>query len=61
MTFREITRDHGAPLRAYASNNMAEYILTSAYAKDEYKAYLRRYNRQPSAKWLNRHNQFERV
>ena len=45
----------------YASDNMAEYQLTSAYAHDLHTEYIERYDREPSAAWYNRHFNFTRI
>ena len=60
-TFLEITSDHSYEKRAYASDNKATYILTSAYAHDMYTDYLDKYYREPSSRWFNKHFQFERL
>jgi hypothetical protein len=59
--FKEITDDHGTPARVAASNNRAEYILTSAHAKDMRDAYLRKWNRLPSSSWYRRNFRFEDI
>lgn len=59
--FKEITNDHGYEKHCNADDNFATYILTSAYAHDKYTDYVDRYQREPSAKWYNRHFQFERI
>lgn len=59
--YKEITNDHGYEMDCYADDNFATYILTSAYAHDKYTDYVDRYQREPSAKWYNRHFQFERI
>lgn len=59
--YKENTRDNGAILRCHASDNAAEYQLTSAYAHDLHSDYLERYSRQPSARWYNRHFNFIRI
>lgn len=60
-TFRENTNNHGVIRKCYASDNYAEYQLTSAYAHDLYTDYLERYNRAPSARWYNKHFNFTRI
>lgn len=60
-TFREITNDHGYEKHVFASDNNAEYILTSAFAKDRYTMYVDRYDREPSSKWYNKYFRFERI
>lgn len=59
--FKEVTNDHGTPRKFYASDNNAEYIITSAYAHDLYTDYVDRYDRHPSAAWYNRHFNFTRI
>lgn len=59
--YKENTSDHGYIKKCYASNNAAEYQLTSAYAHDLYADYLQLYNRAPSARWYNRHFNFTRI
>lgn len=59
--YREVTDDHGCAMRVGASDNCAEYILTSAMAKDMRNDYLRKYDRIPSAAWYRRHFRFKRV
>lgn len=56
--FKEITTDRGVPQTRYASDNNADYILTSAYMKDLYRDYVERYNRFPAARWYRRHASF---
>lgn len=60
-TYKEITDDRGIAKRCYASDNYATYILTSAYAHDMYAEYMRKYDRQPSSRWYNKHFSFERT
>ena len=59
--YREKTHDNGYTRRGYASDNYAEYQLTSTYAHDLYSDFLKRYSRLPSARWYNRHFRFERI
>ena len=59
--YQEITNDHGSAKSCTASDNNAEYILTSAMAHDAYNDYVDQYNRQPSARWYHRHFQFNRI
>lgn len=59
--YQEIATDNGAEKKVYASDNYAAYILTSAYAKDLYVEYVQKWDRQPSARWYNRHFAFERI
>lgn len=59
--YREITNDRGCMQCCGASDNFAEYQLTSAYAKDLRREYEERYNRQPSSAWYNRHFRFDRI
>lgn len=59
--YKEVTNDKGAAQRCSASDNMATYILTSAYAHDLRNDYLARYNRVPSSRWYNRHFTFELI
>ena len=61
MIFAETTKDKGVTKRCTASDNAAEYLLTSAYAHDLHANYLERYNREPSARWYNRHFNFKRI
>lgn len=61
FTFKEVTRDHGYEKRVYASDNNAEYILTSAMAHDAYEDYVEKYNRKPSSRWYNKNFTFERI
>lgn len=61
MKFLEITNDRGVRLTCGASNNNAEYILTSARARDAYHEYVDRYDRLPSSKWYRSHFAFERI
>lgn len=60
-TYLEITPDHGAALRFYASDNSATYILTSARAHDAVTLYREKYGRCPSSRWYRRHFCFERI
>lgn len=60
-TYKEVTTDNGAPITCNASNNTANYILTSARAKDMHDDYLDKYNRLPSPSWFNRHFNFKRL
>lgn len=60
-TYKEITDDRGCAQRCGARDNQATYILTSAAAHDLRSAYMERYDRQPSARWYNRHFTFKRV
>ncbi len=48
--YQEITNGHGREKHCAASDNNAEYILTSAMSHDAYNDYVNRYNRQPSAR-----------
>ena len=57
-TFVENTPDKGWKKIAYARDNMAKYILTSARMHDLYTQYINRYDRIPTAKWYHRHAQF---
>lgn len=59
--YKEITDDNGAAKRCHASNNFAEYVLTSAEGRDLYDAYLNKYERLPGSSWFNRHFSFRRV
>ena len=59
--YKEITDDHGYTKKCYAIDNFAEYQLKSAYAHDLYNEYLQQYNREPSARWYNRHFSFIRI
>lgn len=59
--YKENTNDNGYVKTCCASNNMAEYRLTSAYAHDLYTDYVDRYNREPSSRWYNRHFNFTRI
>lgn len=59
--FKEITSDHGIKQRCFASDNKAEYILTSAMAHDMYTDYLEKYCTNPSSRWYNKHFRFERL
>lgn len=61
MTFYEITPDHGYPQTCYASNNAAEYIITSAIGHDLHSDYMRKYHRNPTSAWYRRHFSFKRV
>ena len=60
-TFKEITNDHGIRRTAYARDNDAEYIITSARAKDMLTEYQEKYDQHPTAKWFNKHINFERI
>lgn len=59
--YKEKTSDNGYIRKCYASDNFAEYQLTSAYAHDLHSEYLERYNRIPSSRWYNRHFSFTRI
>lgn len=59
--YREKTHDYGYQKPCYASDNYAEYQLTSAYAHDAINDYLYKFSRWPSARWYNRHFRFERI
>lgn len=59
--YKENTSDNGYTKTCYASDNFAEYQLTSAHAHDLYTDYLQRYNREPSARWYNSHFRFTRI
>lgn len=61
MVFQEITTDHGCAMRYTASDNNAEYVITSARGHDMVADYHGKYCRQPSAKWFNRHFRFEHI
>lgn len=60
-TYKEVTNDRGVAERSCASDNMATYITTSAYAHDLLNAFIRKYNRMPSSRWYNKHFRFKRV
>lgn len=59
--YREKTNDHGIMRKCYASDNYAEYQLTSAYAHDAINDYLYKFSRLPTSRWYNRHFRFERI
>ena len=59
--YKEVTSDNGNEWRCFASDNYATYILTSSHAHDLYIKYRQRYERIPSARWYNKHFNFERV
>lgn len=59
--YKENTTDHGYIKKCSASNNLAEYQLTSARAHDLIFEYLEKYNRYPSSKWFNNHFSFTRI
>lgn len=59
--YKENTNDHGYTKTCYASDNMAEYQLTSAHAHDLHTEYIDRYDRHPAAAWYNRHFNFTRI
>ena len=59
--YKEVTSDNGNEWSCYASDNYATYILTSSHAHDLYIKYRQRYERIPSARWYNKHFNFERV
>lgn len=59
--YREKTADNGVMKICYASDNFAQYQLTSAMAKDAYTTYCDKYEREPSSAWYNRHFRFERI
>lgn len=61
MIFIEKTNDKGSRKSCPSADNNAEYILTSAKAHDLHDGYLQRYNREPSARWYNRHFNFTRI
>lgn len=60
-TYKEITTDRSFAERNCASDNMATYITTSAYAHDLINAFVRKYDRMPSSRWYNRHFRFKKV
>ena len=59
--YKENTSDNGYIRNCYASDNFAEYQLKSAYAHDLYNESLQLHNREPSARWYNRHFSFIRI
>ena len=59
--YKEVTSDNGNGWSCFAYDNYATYILTSSHAHDLYIKYRQRYERIPSAKWYNKHFNFERV
>lgn len=59
--YKENTSDHGYIKTCYASDNAAEYRLTSAYAHDLTTEYEDKHQRHPSSKWYNRHFNFTRI
>ncbi len=59
--YKENTSDHGYIKKCYASDNNAEYQLTSARAHDLHSDYLEQYNREPSAGWFNKRFSFTRI
>lgn len=59
--YKENTNYHGYIKACTASDNAAEYQLTSAYAHDLYTDFVERYNRVPSSQWYNRHFNFTRI
>lgn len=58
-TFIEDTPDKGWGKRAYARDNNAVYVLTSARMHDLHAEYVARYERTPAAAWYHRHAQFK--
>lgn len=59
--YKEITDDHGWPMKCTASDNFATYIITSACGHDILNAYEHKFDRLPSARWYNRHFQFKQI
>lgn len=59
--YKENTSDRGCIKTCTASDNFAEYQLTSAYAHDLYTDFVERYNRVPSSNWYNKHFSFTRI
>lgn len=59
--YKENTNDNGVLTVCLASDNYAEYHITSAYGRDLVTLYEDRFNRHPSAAWFNRHFQFTRI
>ena len=59
--YKEKTSYNGNKWICYAHDNHATYILTSSHAHDLYIKYRQRYERIPSAKWYNKHFNFDRV
>lgn len=58
-TYREITTDKGWEMTRRASDNKADYILTSARMHDLYNDYIAKYDRIPTAAWYRKHAEFE--
>lgn len=58
--YKEVTCDHGYSKVCRASDNNADYIITSAQGHDLYNDYIDRYGRQPSSRWYNKHFYFDR-
>lgn len=61
MTFKEVTTDNGYAKKCYASDNQAEYIITSAMGHDLVFEFEEKFQRQPTSRWYNRHFRFERI
>lgn len=61
--YKEVTGDFGPPLKTYACDNKAEYIMTSAYAKAMLKLYYVENGdeKYPSSAWYCYHFSFERI
>lgn len=59
--YKEVTDDRGLVQIYGARDNMAKYIMTSARAHDMRDEYIKKYNRQPSAKWYNKHFTFTKL
>ena len=59
--YKEKTNDRGYIKTCHASDNNAEYQITSAYAHDLYSDFVERYNRVPSSLWYNKHFSFTRI
>lgn len=59
--YQEVTNDNGTFEVAYASDNNADYYLTSARAKDLMTEFRMKHDRYPTARWLNAHIRFKRV
>lgn len=53
--FIEQTDDRGIPQLCAARNNNCTYVLRSAYGKDLYYNYKRKYDNYPTSNWFHRH------
>ena len=59
--YKEVTTDNGIKKTCYASNNNAEYIMTSTMAHDMVNEFTQKHERWPSSSWYNSNFRFRRI